>query len=135
MGHCAGYACAIPAARSARFCGSVVGAPILSGDRIQSVEATTSSVHGPTLATRATVEVGAWEGAGRAKRPRSKASIMAAECGSERRRSRACPGEGRGRAERSEASREAGALTAEHAAARSGQIDHSHPDPYFGERT
>src|SRR6516225_1436017 len=54
---------------------------------IQSVEATTLSVHGPTLATRATVEVGAWEGAGRVKRPRSKASIMAAECGSERRRS------------------------------------------------
>ena len=94
---------------------------------IQSVEATTSLVRGPTLATRATVEVGAWEGAGRVKRPRSKASIMAAECGSERRRSRACPGEGRGRAERSEASREAGALTAEHAAARSRQIDHSHP--------
>jgi len=35
------------------------------GDRIQSVEATTLLVHGPTLATRATVEVGAWEGAGR----------------------------------------------------------------------
>ena len=58
---------------------------------IQSVEATTLSGHGPTLATRATVEVGAWEGAGRVKRPRSKASIMAA--------------------------------------ARSRQIDHSHPEP------
>jgi len=80
-------------------------------------------------------EAGRVAGFAGAKRPRSKASIMAAECGSELRRSRACPGEGRGRAERSEASREAGALTAEHAAARSRQIDHSHPDPYFAERT
>ena len=39
-----------------------------------------------TFAEGATIEVSAWGGAG--KRPRSKVSIMATECGSERRRSR-----------------------------------------------
>ena len=38
---------------------------ILPGDRIQSVEATTLSVHRPTLAARATIEVSVCAGAGR----------------------------------------------------------------------
>jgi len=40
-----------------------------------------------TMAASAAVEVGTWGGAG-AKRPRTEVSIMATECGSERRRSR-----------------------------------------------
>ena len=78
-----------------------------------------------------------WPRAPRSRLARGEArerSARAPRCRSWRPNAAASAG-GQGRAERSEASREAVALTAEHAVAHSRQIDRPYLDPYFGDRT